>query len=220
MKPFFYKFWSNLAKSFQGYNLFWHCLAIALTYVIVISGFDWWYYQATRSSFLFALFIPAAIFGFLVPVFIPIIFLIAGHWRNNLSRLNKVYALAQSAALGWAVSTMFKVFTGRAHPEPFVNNLVDITHVFRFGFLRGGVFWGWPSSHTAVAFAFATTLIMLYPKNVFVRWLALFYAFYIGIGVSLTFHWFSDFVAGAIIGTVIGIVVGKSFLHRANVAKI
>ena len=34
---------------------------------------------------------------------------------------------------------------------------------------------------------------------------------YVGIGVSLTIHWFSDFVAGVIFGSVIGIVVGKSF---------
>ena len=37
------------------------------------------------------------------------------------------------------------------------------------------------------------------------------YALYIGIGVSMTIHWFSDFAAGAFIGTAIGAVVGKSF---------
>ena len=30
----------------------------------------------------------------------------------------------------------------------------------------------------------------------------------------MTIHWFSDFVAGAILGTVIGVVVGKSFLRE------
>jgi membrane-associated phospholipid phosphatase len=55
------------------------------------------------------------------------------------------------------------------------------------------------------------TVFTLFPKH---RWLgvaALAYAFYIGIGVSMTIHWFSDFAAGAIIGSVIGVVVGKSF---------
>jgi len=37
------------------------------------------------------------------------------------------------------------------------------------------------------------------------------YALYIGIGVSLSIHWFSEFVAGAIIGTVIGVTVGKFY---------
>jgi len=45
-------------------------------------------------------------------------------------------------------------------------------------------------------------------------WLALAYACYIGLGVSMTIHWFSDFAAGAIIGTVIGVVVGRGFSSR------
>ena len=48
------------------------------------------------------------------------------------------------------------------------------------------------------------------------RWLgyvAITYALFIGIGVSMTIHWFSEFLAGAIIGTAIGAVVGKSFLR-------
>ena len=45
--------------------------------------------------------------------------------------------------------------------------------------------------------------------------LALTYAFYVGIGVSMTIHWFSDFVAGALIGTAIGIVVANSFSRAA-----
>lgn len=88
----------------------------------------------------------------------------------------------------------------------------DFSHDFRFGWLRGGVFWGWPSSHTTIAFAMATTVFTLFPKNKWLGGLALAYAGYIGLGVSMTIHWLSDFVAGAILGTVIGVVVGKSFL--------
>jgi len=40
------------------------------------------------------------------------------------------------------------------------------------------------------------------------------YALYIGVGVSMTIHWFSDFVAGAIVGAVIGITVGNAFNER------
>ena len=50
-----------------------------------------------------------------------------------------------------------------------------------------------------------------------IRFIALAYAFYIGIGVSVTsIHWFSEFVAGATIGSVIGVVVGKSYLAERN----
>jgi membrane-associated phospholipid phosphatase len=77
--------------------------------------------------------------------------------------------------------------------------------------MRGGVFWGWPSSHTTIAFAMAVTVFTLYPKQRWLGWVAILYAGYVGLGVSMTIHWFSDFAAGAIIGSVIGAVVGKSF---------
>jgi hypothetical protein len=56
-----------------------------------------------------------------------------------------------------------------------------------------------------------TCLIMLWSKNKPLAAGALLYSFYIGLGVSVTIHWFSEFVAGAIIGGVIGTVVGRSF---------
>jgi membrane-associated phospholipid phosphatase len=87
----------------------------------------------------------------------------------------------------------------------------DLSHVFRFGLLRGGVFWGWPSSHTTIAFAMAVTVFRLFPRQKWLGYLAITYAFYVGLGVSMTIHWFSDFVAGALVGTVIGVVVGTSF---------
>jgi membrane-associated phospholipid phosphatase len=86
-----------------------------------------------------------------------------------------------------------------------------MSHFFRFGFLRGGVFWGWPSSHTTVAVAMAVAVYTLFPKQRWLGFVALLYAFYVGIGVSMTIHWFSDFVAGAIFGSVVGVVVGKCF---------
>ena len=60
-------------------------------------------------------------------------------------------------------------------------------------------------------FAMSVTLFWLFRQK---RWLgatALLYAFYIGIGVSMTIHWFSDFASGAIFGTIIGTTVGRSF---------
>jgi membrane-associated phospholipid phosphatase len=98
-----------------------------------------------------------------------------------------------------------------AHSPP------DTSHGFQFSFLKGGVFWGWPSSHTTVTFAMTVCLITLYPKNKMFVFIALLYAFYIGLGVSMTIHWFSEFVAGAIIGSVIGMVVGRSFKAKLAV---
>ena len=57
----------------------------------------------------------------------------------------------------------------------------------------------------------AVTVYMMFPKQRWLRITVILYALYIGLGVSMTIHWFSDFVAGAILGTVIGVVVGKRF---------
>jgi hypothetical protein len=60
----------------------------------------------------------------------------------------------------------------------------------------------------------AFALVFLFRANSWVRRLAPLYALVIGIGVSMTIHWFSDFLAGAIIGSLIGAVVGSSFAQR------
>ncbi|HEX5397982.1 MAG TPA: hypothetical protein VFY06_02930, partial [Verrucomicrobiae bacterium] len=61
----------------------------------------------------------------------------------------------------------------------------------------------------------AAAVFTLLPKRQ--RWLgaaAFAYALYVGVGVSMTIHWLSDFVACAIIGTVVGVVTGRSFRER------
>lgn len=220
-KPFFYKLPQNIAVSFRGYNLLWHVLAIALTFVIVVSGFDLFYFAHTRSPIIFMLAIPTALIGFIVPIFTPLTLFIVGLGRKKDKILNFAYALAQSALIALIVSSAYKAVTGRAHPELFnatSNMLLDISREFHFGFLQGGIFWGWPSSHTMVAFAIAATAITLYPKLKVKIW-ALLFALYVGIGVSLTIHWFSDFVAGALIGIVVGMTVGAAFLKREILLK-
>jgi membrane protein DedA with SNARE-associated domain len=57
----------------------------------------------------------------------------------------------------------------------------------------------------------ASAVWMLYPNSKAMQCIVVLYALYIGMGVSMTIHWFSDFVAGAIIGAVISVTAGKVF---------
>lgn len=214
MKPLFYKFWTNIVDIFKKYWAY-HLLAVVSTYIIVVTNLDWIYFEFWKESTLYYISFSAAAVGGLFPILVPIVSLIYARVRKNISLINTSFALGQSVILGAFISSFYKMFTGRAHPD-LINALTnsDITHIFKFGILRGGIFWGWPSSHTAIAFAMAVTLFILYSKNKTIKTLAIIYAFYIGIGVSMTIHWFSDFLAGAIIGTIIGIVVGKAFKER------
>ena len=209
----FYEFSKNIKECFRGYNLLWHFSAIALTYIFVTSGFDWFYYLGTRNQILSLILFPAVILGGLLPIFGPIFLLIIGKVRKDLGTVNTAWGVAQAGFIGWLISSFYKAWTGRVHPE-FVNVATDISGKFRFGLWRGGIFWGWPSSHTTVAFAVAVALWILYQENKKIKYFALLYAFYVGIGVSMTIHWFSEFAAGAIIGTLIGKIVGRSFRDR------
>lgn len=199
----------NFIGCFRGRMIIWHVVAILLTIILVNSGFDWFYFRSTRSHTLWSLLFPGVIIGQFIPLLLPLTLLLIGGSSGNGTAIRTAWAVGQAAFLGWFISCCYKAFTGRIHPEHTLGP--DISHLFRFGFWRGGVFWGWPSSHTAVAFAMAVTLFTIFPQRQWLRVAVIIYAFYIGISVSMTIHWFSDFAAGAIIGSAIGITVGKSF---------
>jgi membrane-associated phospholipid phosphatase len=215
MKQFFVTLPRNLIGCFMGWKLIWHCAAILLTVILVTSGFDWRYFLATRNPALHQWLWAAIGIGMFLPVALPLTLFALGIIAQNARTILVGWAIGQAALLGYLVSIGYKALTGRVHPMR--NAGEDISHIFQFGFLRGGVFWGWPSSHTTVAFAMAMAVFALFPKQ---RWLgivAILYAFYVGIAVSMTIHWFSDFVAGAIVGSVVGSVVGKSFGSNSTV---
>ena len=209
MKLFFSTLPRNVIGCFKGRMIIWHLVAIVLTFISVQSGFDWLYFRSTRGAELWDWMFPAAPIGGLVPLIVPLTLIVSGFVASGRRTARTGWAIGQAALIGSLISSAYKAVTGREHPAHLAGD--DISAGFRFGWLRGGVFWGWPSSHTTIAFAMAVTVFVLFPKQ---RWLgatALAYAFYIGIGVSMTIHWFSDFAAGAIMGSVIGVVVGKGF---------
>jgi len=212
MKWFFLTLWRNFLGCFRGRMALWHMAAILLTAVLVVPGLDWQYFAATRGAEFRQLAWPAVRIGSRLPVLLPVLLLVLGY----VSRKVKFYwfagAVVQAVILGSFISSAYKAFTGRVHPLHELG--ADISHNFRFGFWRGGVFWGWPSSHTTIAFAMGVTIFMMLPKQRWAGVLAVIYSLYVGLGVSVTIHWLSDFVAGAIIGSVIGVVVGRAFYRR------
>ncbi|HKI69853.1 MAG TPA: phosphatase PAP2 family protein [Verrucomicrobiae bacterium] len=210
MKQFFVTLPRNLIGCFKGRMIIWQVVAIVLTAILVMSGADWSYFLATRSPMLREWMFPAVRIGGRLPILLPLFLIALGILARNTKTTRTGWALGQAVLLAALIVVAYKAFTGRAHPPH--NAGENLTCVFRFGFLRGGVFWGWPSSHTAIAFAMAVTVYTMYPKQKWLGCLAILYALYIGVGVSMTIHWFSDFVAGTIVGSVIGRVVGKGFL--------
>ncbi len=203
----------STADTFRNGNWFWHLVFIGLTYFLVSSGFDWWYFEHTRIPLLIQIAIFAAPVGFIVPIILPLGLFAIGDSRKDLKMRSAGIAVAQAAITAIILTAAYKAFTGRFQPELILHPPVsiDISEAFHFGFLRHGIFWGWPSSHTSVAFAMSITLALLYSKNKKLLFTLTLYAFYIGLSVSMTIHWFSDFVAGAILGTIIAFVVARRY---------
>ena len=215
MKNLAYALSKNTQKCFSRQYLLFHLLAIVLTYIAVMSGFDWWYFKATRIPLLQNILFPAVIIGLILPIILPAIFYIIGRTQKSERTINTTYALFQAEIVSYVISIFYKSITGRI-PPICVDTTTDISRKFNFGFLENGVFWGWPSSHATVAFAMAVTLIMLYPKNKIIKYGAILYALYIGLGISISIHWFSEFIAGIIFGSIAGIVVGRYFYNKAK----
>lgn len=227
MFPLFYRLPRTALKVFSGWNLLGHALAIVLTVIIVKSGLDWKYYSATRDGALTRLALPGIRLGFILPIYGTLLLLLFGLIFRARRVIMTAWALGQAALLGYLVASAYKAFTGRRPPPlpwrvkasgPGVP-MIDSSHGFQLGFWRGGIFWGWPSSHTTVAFSMSLCLVALWPRNKVLVALALLYALYIGLSVSVTIHWLSEFVAGAIFGSIIGLAVGNSFKNHSGYAE-
>ncbi len=201
----------TLRSVFSTRNLRWHAIAVALTAVIVLTDTDWHFYEATRSTMLYPLVWAAGIGGFFVPVLLALVPYVAGDFLHN-DKLRRAGASVARAVLAALVVTMFyKVFTGRIQPE-FLGTIggSDISKEFQFGVLRNGVFWGWPSSHAATAMAGALAFVSAY-RSYAIKIILFTEVALVAAGAAVGFHWFSDVVAGLILGTV----VGRETVHSA-----
>jgi membrane-associated phospholipid phosphatase len=214
---FFYKFEKNIVGSYKyNYGLN-YLVAVAGTFSLVGSNIDWnWYrFSIQNNRMIYNIGYPSVYAGWIVPFAVPFGLYIYGRAEKNADIQITGLALGQAAIDGWLISTTMKVFTGRVPPTK-LNDADDIRGDFRFGFLKGGANNGWPSSHTTVAFAAATTLAELYPDNTTLKVCSFTYASLIGIGVSTNIHWFSDAFAGALIGYAIGKTVGYNYRQLMN----
>jgi membrane-associated phospholipid phosphatase len=192
-----------IAHTFTGRRLWWQIFAWGITFALVSSGLDWNYFQYMgRVSWDKALY-PAVVLGALVPIVWPLGWIFYGHITHNRRTIRRAWVLGSAIVAAVTLVTAYKAFTGRLGPN-LLDLSTDISRDFHFGFWRNGVFWGWPSGHTAVAFAMAPVLSKLFPRPKLVGRLAWLYAFYIGLGVTGSIHWLSEFIAGAIVGTLVG----------------
>jgi undecaprenyl-diphosphatase len=158
------------------------------------SWWGWVLWVITQAGFVMAIPLAAVILYFLVR-----------HWRPPLTLLGGGLVFA------WAGSKVFKVVVDRGRPG-------DLLGGVKFGYDVPLTGFGYPSGHTAVAFAIVAVLSPYLPR--WLRWalygLAVLVAFarvYMGAHMPL------DVVGGAAYGLIVGSVVNLVSGIRAERAR-
>ncbi|MGA9293776.1 MAG: phosphatase PAP2 family protein [Ignavibacteriaceae bacterium] len=216
----FGNFGNNILNSFKGDNLYLHLAGIASTFLLVSSNTDYkvekffneheGYGNAARPIIRIAMYFPFVISGSLYAY---------GKLNKDNEAVGASFAVLQSSLIALAYNTLLKAVTGRPHPD-WKNNddLKSLSKTFRFGFLRGGVFWGWPSGHTSSTMAVVSALTNFYPDKTWLKIAGYSYVAYMIFAVSSLnrggMHWFSDAIAAAFMSYAIGSTVGKYYRNQ------
>lgn len=235
LQGFTFNIEKSFKKTFKWPGPLLHLFAILISLPIVYYGIDWAYFKFfAKYKYLQIFMFPAVSLGGLIPLlFPPMIYLHAK--REDKPYLEPLaFSLTQAAVVGVFWASIYKAFSGRTGPELFEDFDGDYSQEFAFGFLRTGVFDGWPSAHTSIAWAMAVVFFLYRPeKNIEnkieleeiprilnYRKYGFIYAFYVGFGVSTNIHWLSDAVAGVLIGISVGLAVSGTFSSQWKSEKI
>lgn len=207
----------NIKDAFTGDNLYLHLAGVASTLLIVSSGLDYQveHYFNQHPSYGAAA-RPVVISGSLLPIIAGGSLFLAAKIKKDNELLGASYAVLQSSLTTLLYISALKAITGRPHPDwRHSDDMKSLSKTFRFGFLRGGVFWGWPSGHTAATMSVVSALTNYYPNATWLKVAGYSLVAYTIFGVSSVnrggMHWFSDAVAAAFMSYAIGSTVGKYF---------
>jgi membrane-associated phospholipid phosphatase len=216
----FGNFGNNIVNSFKGNNLYFHLAGVAATAVLVTSDADYYvhkyfneheeYGNATSPVIHYATYFPFVIGGSLF---------VYGKLKKDDEAVGASYSVIQASIIAFGYNTLLKAITGRPNPDwRHTEDMSDLSKTFRFGFLRGGIFWGWPSGHTSSTMAVVSALTSFYPDKTWLKVVGYSYVAYMMLGVSSVnrggMHWFSDAIAASLMSYAIGSTVGKYYRSK------
>ncbi len=213
----FGNFGNNILDSFRGDNIYLHLTAIAATTLLVSQGVDYdveHYFNQHPEYGSWAH--PVLSTGEFLPFIVGGSLFTYAKIRNDNEALGASFAVLQASLIEFLYNSTLKAVTGRSNPDwRHVSNMDSLSRSFRFGFLRGGVFWGWPSGHTASTMAVVSALTSYYPDKAWLKVAGFGLVAYTMFGVSANnrggMHWFSDAIAGALTSYAVGSTVGRYY---------
>ncbi len=218
----FGNFGNNILNSFKGDNLYLHLTAIASTYILVSQNVDYHVENFFNKHEEFGSWArPILVSGELLPFVVGGTLFSYAKLKDDKEVLGASFAVLQASLIEFLYNSTLKAITGRAHPDWRHNaDMKDLSKTFHFGFLRGGIFWGWPSGHTAATMAVVSALTNYYPNSTWLKIAGYSLVAYTMFGVSSVnrggMHWFSDAVAGALMSYAVGSTVGKYYRNVYN----
>jgi hypothetical protein len=209
----------NAAAAYSGSNAVLHLTALAATFLIVQAGWDTDVHNVfARHTFMEGYSRPAVVVGAYFPAALGAGLFAAGLVGGGSRLATAGSAVLQASLLSAGAMLTLKALTGRPGPAPVVYEDDSASRVFRFGFLRGGVFHGWPSGHMMTNTAAITSLMAFYRDKTWLNvagGLSIGYLFLSVVSHHRSaMHWFSDAVAGTLMGVAIGATIGKEFRRR------
>jgi membrane-associated phospholipid phosphatase len=207
----------NISEIYSNENLIYHSAAIGLTYAFVKLGYDADILSSVskmqgRTTNLVG---HTGIFtGYLLPIVLPATMYLSSNQDDELRMAS--YAIMQSVGISVAIGTVLKAFTGRKPPKFDSTNKRELSENFQFGFLKGGIHYGWPSGHLMVNTALAATLASFYKDKNWVQYSCMGYVLFLTSSIVLhgEAHWFSEVVAGTLFGYAVGTVIGNNFRNN------
>ncbi|MHB8581575.1 MAG: phosphatase PAP2 family protein [Ignavibacteriaceae bacterium] len=213
----FGNFGNNILDSFKGNNIYYHLAGIASTILLVNLNVDYNVEHFFNQHEEFGKWGHPVVFS---GMFLP--FIAGGSLyayskiKNDDETLGASFAVLQASLIELIYNSTLKALTGRPNPDWRHNSdMESLSKTFRFGFLRGGMFWGWPSGHTSTTMAVVSSLINYYPDKTWIKIAGYSLVAYTIFGVSSVnrggMHWFSDAIAAAFMSYAIGSTVGKYY---------
>jgi len=161
----------NTIESFTGWNLIFHSAAVGSTFGIVHSDLD---YRVNKFFYnhneLNPYTTPAVYIGYFAPFATVGGLYLFGKTNESSRAVTASYAVMQASLISATHNVVLKVVTGRPYPDFYrFDDMKAASRKFRFGFMRGGVHYGWPSGHLETLTAIISTLIHFYHDNIFLK---------------------------------------------------
>ncbi|MDR3628315.1 MAG: phosphatase PAP2 family protein [Ignavibacteriaceae bacterium] len=213
----FSHFGNNILDSFKGKNIYLHLAGIASTYILVNEDVDYHvekyfneheeYGKIGRPVVYTGMFLPFVVGGGLYTY---------AKINKDDETLGASFAVLQASLIEFLYNSTLKAITGRSNPDWRHNTDMDsLSKSFKFGFMRNGIFWGWPSGHTSTTMAVVSALTNYYPDKAWLKVAGYSLVAYTIFGVSSVnrggMHWFSDAIAATFMSYAIGSTVGKYY---------